>query len=90
MAFVSSAQILALHDGSGAVMKSHHQSLVTAPEVLILVGADILTFVVVRFVIGEHWEDKVVNYPRFGNYEGIMNVFMNGCYFNILETDDKD
>lgn len=62
MAFVSSAQIGALHGLSGAVRRSHHQSSVTVPEVLILHGADILRFAV-RFVIGEHWEDKVVKYP---------------------------
>lgn len=60
MAFVSSVEILAHHDGPGAVTKSHHQSLVTAPEVLILDGADILRLVVVRFVVGEHWEDRLV------------------------------
>lgn len=83
-AFVSSAQIIALRDGSGAVAKSHHQSLVTVLKVLILDGVDVLRFVV-RFV-----EDKVVKYPRPGNYEGIMKLFMNGCYFNMLKTEDKD
>lgn len=66
------------------LLKSHHQSLVTVLKVLILDGADILRFVV-RFV-----EDKMVKYPHSGNYEGMMKLFMNGCYFNIVKTEDKD
>lgn len=89
MAFVSSAQIVALHDVPGAVTKPHHQSLGTVLKVPTLDGADILRFVV-RFVVREHWEDKVVKYPHFGNYEGIMKLFMNGCYFSILNTEGKD